>query len=327
MTMLRELGEFGLIDRLTRVLPSNDAVVEGIGDDCAVVRVGERQWLVSCDASVEGIHFRRDLLSPDEIGWRAAASALSDIAAMGGIPRFVLVALACPPEMDVAVLDALYEGLADSCAQAEAAIIGGDTTKSPDGLFLDVTVIGEPSVGRVLLRRGAEDGDVLMVTGYPGRSAAGLLALMAGAEAPELVKAHTHPMPRLAEGQWLASQPGVHALIDVSDGLLQDAGHVAKASGLGVEIDACALSEDTVLAQWAGEIGFDPVAVALTGGEAYELVCAVDSAAAGGLGRDFGERFSVPLTGVGRFEAALDGVRTKGQVPGTLGHDHFRGPL
>ncbi len=184
MSGLGDIGEFGLIARLTRGLPVSGAVVEGIGDDCAVLRCGDRLLLATCDASLEGIHFSRRHATPKDIGWRAAASALSDIAAMGGKPTFVLVTLACPADISPDFIEDVYRGLSEAVHATGAVIVGGDTTGTKTGLALDVTVLGEATGGRPLLRRGARPGDIVVVTGYPGASAGGLAALQCGVDAP-----------------------------------------------------------------------------------------------------------------------------------------------
>jgi len=324
MTSLRDLWEFGLIRRLTCGLPESGAVVQCVGDDCAVVRVGERLLLVSTDACVEDVHFSRRTASPADIGWKAAAAAVSDIAAMGGEARYVLVSLACPVDIPAEVLDGLYGGIREAVDACGAVIIGGDTTESLARMVLDVVVIGETAEGRYRLRRGARPGDVLAVTGYPGRSAAGLLALELGVRAPALTEAHLRPRPRLAEGRWLALREEVHALIDVSDGLAQDAAHIAEASDAGADIDPETLPVAPVLEEYRGVLGIAPRDLILAGGEDYELAMAIDGDACEDLLRDFRAAFATPITAVGRFTAAPKGIRIAGAVPEMSGFDHFR---
>ena len=165
MTTVRDIGEFGLIERISRMLPTSPSVVMGVGDDCAVLRVCERLMLVSCDLFVENVHFRRDYAKPEEIGWKAAASCLSDIAAMGGQPMFVLVALGCPPDTQTQYVELLYRGISAVVSRFGAVIVGGDTSVSRDSIVLDLTVIGQTIGNRFLSRKGARAGDVLAVTG------------------------------------------------------------------------------------------------------------------------------------------------------------------
>ncbi|HNT86539.1 MAG TPA: thiamine-phosphate kinase [Candidatus Hydrogenedentes bacterium] len=324
MTTLRDLGEFGLIERLTRGLPLSEDVLQGVGDDCAVVRVGDRILLISTDAAIEEVHFSRRTASPADIGWKAAAAALSDIAAMGGEARFVLVTLACPVDTEAEAVEALYGGIRQAVEACGAAIIGGDTTQSLARIVLDIVVIGEAVKGNYRLRRGARPGDVLAVTGYPGCSAAGLLALGAHVAAPPLVAAHLRPMPRLEEGRWLARRDEVHAIIDVSDGLAQDAGHVAAAGDLGLDIDPNALPIAPALEAHRDALGISPRDLAIAGGEDYELAVAIDGAAHHQVIAAFRSAFDVPITVVGQFTDAPKGIRVAGVTLTRLGFQHFR---
>ncbi len=324
MRVLGDIGEFGLIDRIARILPvAPDAVLQGIGDDCAVLRMGGQTLLVSCDTAVGEVHFSEAFAPPEDIGWKAAAAALSDIAAMGGRARFVLVALACPKDTRVDFVEAIYRGLARAVEQSGAAVVGGDTTQCPSGVMLGLTVIGEPVGGRVLLRSGARCGDALAVTGAPGRSAGGLAALKNDVALPGLIQAHLRPTPRLAEGQWLAERAAVHAMIDLSDGLLQDAAHVAAASGLGVDVDPARAPVPGDLVQSRRILGVDPLELALAGGEDYELIVAIEAASAADLCEEFARRFDLPLTVAGEFTDAFEGVRVGGERPNATGYAHF----
>mgnify|MGYP006295075779 CR=1 FL=1 len=318
-----DVGEFGLIERLARLLPQDARVVEGIGDDCAVLQVGDRKLLMTCDASIEDVHFRRDTLSPEAVGWRAAASALSDIAAMGGQPHFVVATLACPPDTEVALLEGIYRGAANVASRCHATIVGGDVTRSPSGIVLDMAVLGEAVGARYLTRSGARAGDVVAVTGWPGCSAAGLRTLEQGTGADELIHAHAYPLPRVAEGQWLAAQEAARAMIDLSDGLAQDAGHLAESAKLGVDLSPTLLPRASALAKHAEALGVDPTALILTGGEEYELIVALDSDCADALVQRFQAQFDLPLTIVGRFTDAWAEVYVDGTPSDRLGYQHF----
>lgn len=323
MSGLRDVGEFGLIARLAKMAASTPRVVEGIGDDCAVLRFGEHSLLVSCDLSIEGVHFLPGT-PPEAIGWRAAASSLSDIAAMGGAPGFVLVSLACPPDSEVSYIERVYDGLLDALAQCGAVLVGGDTTRSSAGLLLDVTVIGDVVGERYLTRKGAHPGDRLVTTGYLGLSSAGLHALKNGHDAATLVRAHYEPTPRVSEGQWLASRSEVHAMIDISDGLVQDAGHLAAAGHLGADITRADIPLHPDLAAYAGKHECEPYAFALGGGEDYELAFAVDGAACDEVLAAFRREFHTPVSVVGVFNDAWHGVRVNGESLPEGGFDHFR---
>jgi thiamine-monophosphate kinase len=325
MTNLKDLGEFGLIERLTRVLPgANPAIVEGIGDDCAVIRTGDTLLLLSCDASIEDIHFDGAYYQPRDIGWKAAASALSDIAAMGGVARYALVTLACPTDKPLDFVEALYQGLADAIMQSGAVIIGGDTTRSPDRIMLDVTVIGEVPDNRYLPRHGVRSGDVLVLTGMPGQSAGGLCALQKGLSIPTLTRAHLQPLPRLKEGQWLAAHPEVHAMIDCSDGLLQDVEHLALASQCGIDIDPELLPISPELLSHEDALQKDSRDLVLHGGEDYELIFSVAPDQVNALRDEFGTCFDLPITEIGICSEDWQGIRIGGEIPSaTSGFDHF----
>lgn len=323
MSRLAELGEAGFIARLRERIRAGAGVIAGIGDDCAVLRLGDQTLLLTCDAALEGVHFDLALANAYDAGWRCAAGALSDIAAMGGQPRFVTLALGAPSTAPIALLDELIAGIQAAIAHCGASLVGGDTIACPHGILFDFSVIGLPAADRVLLRRGAQHGDLLAVSGWPGRSAAGLFALRQGLAAPELVRAHLHPLPRIAEGQWLATQAAVHAMTDLSDGLLRDAGHLAEESGLGLAVQSKDFPQDEVLRAFAASAKMSADAWIGSGGEDYELVLALDPAQAAEIRAGFQERFGLPLTCCGTFTPAADGMRLDGHPMQDPGYDHF----
>lgn len=278
---LAELGEFGFIQRIARLVGAPQAPVEvGIGDDAAVLKLpGDEHLLVTTDAFVEGVHFRRQWLTPAQIGTRAACAALSDIAAMGGEPVAAFVSAAWPPTLEVAAAEELMVGLAEVVSQYGAALAGGDTTASPQGIFVDVIIVG--ATPQPWLRSGAQPGDILMVTGSLGEAAAALELLQTGrvSEASALPQAlarrFASPTPRLAVVAALAARNAVKAAIDISDGLAQDAGHLSERSGVAVILESARLPIPPICRQTAQQLGQDPVQWALTSGEEYELLLAV----------------------------------------------------
>jgi thiamine-monophosphate kinase len=325
-----EIGEFPLIERLRRLVPaSGPGVVVGIGDDAAVVELSG-QALATCDVQVEGVHFTREMCTPRDIGWRALAVNLSDIAAMGGTPRYALVSLLLLPEMPVGILDGVYAGMAEIASSHGVAVVGGNISRTSGPLAIDVTLLGD---GRRILRRdGARPGDEVWLTGTVGKAAAGLFLLrhpevrVPGAET--LTGAYCRPVPRVGPGQALAAAGTVTAMIDTSDGTANDLLHVADASGVGVRLDLERLPVDPGAVAAARAAGRDPMAWALGGGEDYELLFTARpefEASAAALGRAAG----VPLTRIGeilrqedgRWMAGRDGTRTR-LVP--AGWDHFR---
>lgn len=324
MTELSQLGEFGLIERIAQILPGAPTVIEGVGDDCAVVRIFERLMLLTCDTFIENVHFRPAYASAQDIGWKSATSAISDIAAMGGAPLFSLVAVACPAETDSTYVEGLYHGLTDAAGQAGAIVVGGDTTMSPNGIYLDVTVVGEVIGNRYLSRRGAQSGDLLGVTGHLGLSSAGLWSLDNNRNAPVLARAHHRPTARIAEGQWLSGCEHVKAMIDISDGLVRDAGHLAQASHVGVEIDPESLPVDSDLRQFCLEYDLDPLDFVLSGGEDYELAFVIQPDHADECLRTFRREFRTPIFVAGRFTNEWPGVQVAGRPSQRGGYEHFR---
>jgi thiamine-monophosphate kinase len=314
-----EIGEFGLIERLRAALGAqgDGRLAAGIGDDAAAWRPGAFA-LATTDTLVAGVHFLPGRVAWADAGWKALAVNVSDIAAMGGTPTVALVTLQLPPETEIADIDALYAGLAECAAAYGVAVGGGDIVASPT-FGITVALFGEApeaAGGAGLLRRdAARPGDVVAVTGTLGASAAGLAVLLgdateaAGEEGVRsyLVGRHMRPAPRVSAGR-AALAAGVRCAIDVSDGLVQDLGHVCEASGVGAELRLAALPVDPVLARV--ERAERATERAATGGEDYELVLVAPEEAirATALASD------VPLTVVGRTVDAREwrGVRCLG---------------
>jgi len=261
----------------------------GPGDDAAVLEGG---WVVSSDVSVEDIHFRRTWLSDEEIGYRAGAAALSDLAAMAASPVAMLVSMAAPRSgVDVAAVQA---GLRAAAGSVGAAVIGGDLSGSPGPLMIDVVVLG--CTARPVLREGAEAGDEVWVTGRLGAAAAAAKVWKSGDEpSAALREAFVRPRPRVAEARWLVDREWVDALVDLSDGLAGDAGHLAAASGVRISLEVAEIPvADAAAAALGAEAALD---AALHGGEDYELCFVTDPGKVNAA--DFERCFGVPLTRVG----------------------------
>jgi thiamine-monophosphate kinase len=221
-------------------------------------------------------------------------------------------------------LTVIAEGIRDAAESVGATVIGGDTTRSPAGLMIDVTVIGEAADGKYLLRKGAQSGDMLLITGTPGRSRAGLLALEKGLDAETLIRAHVHPEPRVEYGQWFLQQPHARAMMDVSDGIAQDAGHLAKASGLGVGMTSASVAVDPELLPVCLELGLSIQDLVFEGGEDYELAVVVDPEHSLSIIEAFRVKFDMPIYAIGTFSDQFEGVRIDGDPVEALGYDHFR---
>ncbi|MBI4638432.1 MAG: thiamine-phosphate kinase [Candidatus Rokubacteria bacterium] len=307
----------------------------GIGDDCAVLepRAGA-PLLATTDLLVEDVHFRRRWTSPADLGWKSLAVNLSDIAAMGGRPRWALVALACPAETSLEEVEAFFGGALALASAHDVVLVGGDTSASPSGWIVNVTLLGEAATAP-LLRSTARVGDVLAVTGPLGRSAAGLTLLELPAPPPavpadastDVRAAHLRPRPRLREGQWLAAAGGVTAMIDLSDGLAADVAHIAEESRVGARVDLPRLPVDESTRCVARALDRDPLAWATGGGEDYELLLACDSHALDRLTAGLALATGAVLSPIGEIVERKEGVRFVGaggrDVQVAPGFEHF----
>jgi thiamine-monophosphate kinase len=318
---LSELGEFGLIARLTGGLELGPGVEVGVGDDAAVLEPSHgHKLVVTTDVLVEGLDFTAALSEPEDWGWKAVAANLSDLAAMGAEARWLVLALTVPGPTPVATLERVYAGVGEACRAFGVALVGGDVSAGPV-LSLAVTALGEAE--RPVLRSGARPGDRLCVTGPLGAAAAGLGLLQRDDRAagdllgrfPGLAAAHRRPIPALAMGLALA-RAGASAMIDVSDGLAGDALHLAEASGVGVEVHDATVPLAPGVAEAAALLGLDPLELALGGGEDFVLAAALPRAADLGGVLDCGRFIPDPGT-----RARLTAT---GQRPLTgLAYDHF----
>jgi thiamine-monophosphate kinase len=271
-----EVGEFALIERVVARLSSapssapSTSVVVGPGDDAAVVAVPDGRLVASTDVLVEGRHFRRDWSEPYDVGRKAAAQNLADIAAMGGVPTSLLVGLAIPAELPVDWVLGLADGLRDEGEAVGAVVVGGDIVCS-DVLTVAVSAFGTLEGRQPVMRSGARPGDLVAVSGRLGWAAAGFAVLSRGFRSPRvLVEAHRRPAPPYDEGPRAAAL-GATAMIDVSDGLVQDLGHLAAASGVLVRIETSALHVPPEFEDTARALGADPLRWLLTGGEDHAL--------------------------------------------------------
>jgi len=280
--VVKDLGEFGFIRSITNgCVNNNEEVIQGIGDDCAVIGpFGDKVLLITTDLLAENIHFILDKIPPEHIGEKAIGVNLSDIAAMGGRPRHAFISIAMPPSFPVAALDALYRGMKQMCKRFGVNILGGDTSASSGTLFINIAVTGVAHKDKVLYRKGASAGDMVYVCGTLGASAAGLKILKGEIPAnealwPTLVLAHTRPRPLVAEGIVIGSSALASAMIDISDGLVADLGHICRQSGVGAEIHEDSLPLSEALVNLADQYHLDPIEFALTGGEDYSLLVTV----------------------------------------------------
>jgi thiamine-monophosphate kinase len=273
---LADVGEFGLIGELTALFDQGEHVLVGPGDDAAVLRVKQGHVVVSTDLLVEGRHFRSDWAEASDVGHRAAAQNLSDINAMGGRAHSLTVGLAAPADLPARWALDFAAGFAAECALVGASVVGGDLTRA-DEVVVAVTVIGACTQAPVL-RSGARPGDVLALAGRQGWSAGGLAVLSRGFRSPRsLVEAYRRPAPPYDAGR-VAAEAGATAMIDVSDGLLADAGHVAHDSGVRLDVRTGSLEVPEPLHAVAAATGADPITFVLSGGEDHSLLATFPSA-------------------------------------------------
>lgn len=281
---LEDLGEFGLIARLTGNLETRADVALGIGDDAALLDPGSGMLVAATvDALVEGHHFVMAIATPEEIGRKALAVNLSDLAAMGAEPCWALISLLLPLSLDVGVLDGVYAGLRSEAQRYGVAVVGGNVAATDGPLTIDVVALGRCPRDAYVTRAGGQPGDLLLVTGSLGAAAAGLLVAREPERAEGLARsllqrAHSAmvaPIPLVEAGRALASAKLVTAMIDISDGLASDLGHLCERSGVGAELEASLIPVDPAAAEIAVHYGRDPLLLALNGGEDYHLLCAL----------------------------------------------------
>ncbi|MEO5833099.1 MAG: thiamine-phosphate kinase [Nakamurella sp.] len=285
----------------------------GPGDDAAVVTAPDGRVVISTDVLVDGVHFRSDWASPEQIGRRAALASLADIAAMGAVPTALVVGLCAPAGIDRDVVLGIGRGLHAVAAEVGAGVVGGDLTRS-DVLTISVTVLGDLRGGAPVLRSGARPGDLLALAGRVGWAAAGLAVLSRGFRSPAvMVGAYREPQPPLAAGP-VAAALGATSMIDISDGLVADVGHLARASGVSIDIRSTALDLNPRLVEVAAALGKDPLVWVLTGGDDHALVATFPADTA----------LPAPWEPIGRVSDG-SGVTVDGSTyEGAGGWDHFQ---
>ncbi len=323
------IGEFGLIEEIRGEFRYTDPrIIKGIGDDAAVTRIdGERCLLSSVEMLVEGVHFSLSYISPGHLGKKSIGVAVSDIAAMGGTPSYVLLSLGIPKRkgIDLRFVKDLYRGVREATEAYGIFLVGGNVASSPGGLIIGTTVIGEVERGKAVFRSGARPGDRIFVTGTIGDSAVGLRALQAGDTGPyeRAVDRHINPLPRVEEGRRLADV--ATAMIDISDGLLADLGHILEESGVGARVYLSMIpfsKEVRTFMETHPEERFLP----LTGGEDYELL--FTSSKEEDIERIARER-GCPITCIGEIVEGegMEVIDERGRVVSieSPGFDHLRG--
>jgi thiamine-monophosphate kinase len=311
--------EFELIAHLTRGLSSRSDVALGVGDDCAILDLNtDTLLLATCDSQVEGIHFTRQFSSPEQIGRKALAVNLSDIAAMGGEPRYALISLILPSHLSRSYVDVIYSGIRHEATHYSTAIVGGNIASSGKSapLVIDITLLGTVEHGHALTRSGAHSGDTLMVTCTPGDSAAGLYTLLHPSsryprDAQEVLRTvHRTLQPRIRVGRIL-SQFGptiITSMLDISDGLSGDLSHLCKSSNVGARLDLAHLPLSPSIRAVAASIGYDPFSWVLHGGEDYELLFTVSPGHEQKVIEAIHAATGIPVTPIGTMLPAEEGM-------------------
>lgn len=270
-------SEFSLIEFIKNSQPTLPEHIEGIGDDCAVIKNTMREHnameqVITCDTMVENIHFIRGAIKPYELGRKAAATNLSDIAAMGAKPETMILALAIPIGLTNQYLEELIKGI----NSWGIPLIGGDTTKAPEHLVITITAIGNAKSEHIKRRADAKVGDTIYLSGVIGDSAAGLHAILNNNDNPTLIAAHNNPTPHIEIATDLANQTNVHAMMDVSDGLASDLMHILNASGVAADVETIKLPLSDEFNKYCTQNNLNPTELAATGGEDYVLLFTAD---------------------------------------------------
>lgn len=329
---LHHLGEFGLITRWKQQLQQDlPPGLEGIGDDCAIILSQDaHSLLVTTDLLIENTHFIRTKISAKDLGYKSLAVNLSDIAAMGGQPLYAFLSLGLPEDTAVEWTDQFFAGFKSLADQTHVLLLGGDTTRS-SLLVINVLLVGNSATAHIKRRSAARPNDLICCTGYLGDSGGGLQVLLQDlpldADAQALLQAHYRPRPHLEEGAWLAKQPGVHAMMDVSDGIDSDIQRIMEASHCGAHINVESLPISSALHHMSQERGWSAEEMALTAGEDYCLLLTVEPNHYPALQNAYQQHFQRPLFAIGTIlDSNLLSYTFNSQLfkPNHQGFNHFK---
>lgn len=324
------MTEWEIIECFTKCMPNSaPGVVMGPGDDCAVLeKDAMHDWLITTDTLQEGVHFWRSLTTFGQLGWKALAVSLSDINAMGGESKYCMLSVGLPPSIKEEEIQNMSKEFLALAEEAGVTLVGGNTTRTADGIVITTTVLGTVPKGKAILRRGARAGDAIFVTGTFGGAAVGLLCLergLRGEQARSFIERQLHPCPPYHVGPRLRETGWVTSMIDVSDGLLADLTHIAEASQVGYVFDEARVPTEPSFEEVVRELQGDPIELKLAGGEDYELLFTVR-----GSDVERFEKCGVVATRVGTIVAnpSLRSVQDKNKNEVTMrqrGFDHFAG--
>lgn len=302
-------GEEAFIQYLTTQFSQNGAF--GIGDDCAVIPQNEENsWLVTTDALVEGVHFIKEQIQASDLGYKTMAVNVSDIAAMGGTPKYAFLSIAIPKDMDDVFIKDFVDGIKKACQTWDVFLLGGDTVGSKRDLFINVTLIGSAAPQNIKYRHLAQNGDLICVTGPLGNSGGGFRAIQEGhpvdADIKNLIAAHFHPEVYPREGKWLASKNCIHAMMDISDGLNCDLRRIIKRSIKGAIVEIEKIPVSNSLLKVCKQLGWDSINLALTGGEDYCLLFTVSANDFDLIQYEFQKEFGKPIYNIGTITEAFN---------------------
>lgn len=330
---ISNLGEFNLINRFSKqFLESLTKGTVGIGDDCAVIPQENRQsLLVTTDMLIENVHFIKNFISAEDLGHKSLAVNLSDIAAMGGIPKYAFLSLALPIDLEITWIDSFFNGFKKIADDFRVHLLGGDTAKSEKSISINVTLIGNIYTENIKLRSNAKHGDIICVTDCLGDSSAGLKSLLENksidSDIKYLVERHHHPNPHVNEGQWFATHSKVHAMMDISDGIDSDLKRIMERSSCGAIINLEQIPISDPLLKVSSRFSWNSHELATTGGEDYCLLLTIDPSALEEIQGAYKKEFKTPLypigkvtNQIGKLSYQLNGKPLTFQ---TKGFDHF----
>ncbi len=317
-------NEFSLTNKIRQTIyriagRQQGDVILGPGDDTAVLKEGKDRYLLfTCDSLVENVHFSLNYMTPRNLGWKALAVNASDIAAMGGLPKYVIVSLILNKKISEKWVDELYAGFKKFIKEFPLSLVGGNISRSDSSLVIDVAMLGEVSKQKFIKRSGAKVGDLIVVTGTLGNSKAGMQILQKGGSNPFLTKKHLRPTPRLKEIRQITSEIKLNSLIDISDGFTQDLFHILKESKVSAKIDKVKIPMSLQLKKFAKEKAID---FALAGGEDYELLFTLSKKEAKKLPVKVNE---TALNVVGEIIKGNPKIIIDGKEIASQGYDHFK---
>jgi thiamine-monophosphate kinase len=334
MTSLSEIGEFGLIKRFSQQFLKNlPKEYTGIGDDCAIIPLNKKEvLLITTDMLIEDSHFIKNKISAFDLGQKSLMVNLSDIAAMGGTPVSAFLSIGLPSGSEIEWIDNFFKGIKDVCDEYGVYLMGGDTTKSPERLVINIVITGKGIASEVKKRSAAKPGDIICVNDFVGDSGGGLRILLENLsvdmDAKFLVKRHNSPRANIKEGKWLAGSREVHAMIDISDGIESDIHRLMESSGVGAEIELAWIPLSEELKRVAGKYGWNAREIGVTGGEDYCLMFTVSEEGIDKISRDYENEFKRPFYKIGKVKEPSAGLNFfyEGKLTTLKKHgwDHFR---